>query len=200
MVINREVNMNKKYLYSAKNNAAYLSGLSYSDKPDDLTGISDREYEEFFISLPPKGKQRVFGANGKPKWGVIPSLAPDERLKKACLTIDIAAGIARASFGTNSTFIESEYNRTYQVSVDWINSGFKGSAPKPVKSHAEAYKVPEQQAAGEIKQTGDLWFGTLDEIRDIRLKGKQYIMSLDDDADHIAEAQSFINQLNKIRP
>ena len=118
----------------------------------------------------------------------------------ACTTIDTAAGAARTRFATNSAFIESEYLRAYETSVEWINLNYQGEAPAPVRSDAEAFGRTDQEAAKQIKATGDHWFGKLDTIRDIRLKGKQAVEQAADDADFMAVAQPFIDQLEALKP
>ncbi|MCW7552599.1 hypothetical protein NX722_08035 [Endozoicomonas gorgoniicola] len=122
------------------------------------------------------------------------------RRQSACAAIDHAAGNARSHFATSSAFIESEYQRAYDTAVAWINSGYQGDAPKPVKSDAEAYGRNEQEAAQYIKATGDYWFAALDDIRDIRLKGKQAVKASPDDADFMAIAQPFIDRLEALQP
>ena len=128
-----------------------------------------------------------------------PAPAADRRLS-ACTTIDTAAGAARTRFATNSAFIETEYQRAYDTAVAWINSGYQGEAPAPVRSDAEAFNRTEQEAAQFIKATGDGWFAVLDQIRDSRLKGKQAVEQSPDDADFMAVAQPFIEQLEALRP
>lgn len=180
----------------------YFKGNCYPD--DGFTQIPEKAVllpkNHWFLTVDsiPEGKNLSTGANGLPDLVDAIPMTVEKRCSLACAALDTSAGTARASFATNSAFIESEYQRTYQLAVNWIDSGYQGEAPKPVKSHAEAYNVPEQQAAEEIKHTGDLWLYALDEIRDIRLKGKQHIMSLGEDADHMAEAQQFIDQLKAL--
>ena len=125
---------------------------------------------------------------------------PSDRRLSACTAIDTAAGAARTRFATNSAFIETEYQRAYDTATAWINSGYQGEAPAPVKSDAEAYGRTDQEAAQFIKATGDGWFTVLDQIRDIRLKGKQTVETTPDDADFMAIAQPFIEQLEALKP
>ena len=128
-----------------------------------------------------------------------PAPAADRRLS-ACTAIDTAAGAARTRFATNSAFIETEYQRAYDTATAWINSGYQNEAPAPVKSDADAYGRTEQEAAQYIKATGDYWFSKLDAVRDIRLKGKQAVETAPDDADFMAIAQPFIEQLEALKP
>ena len=129
-----------------------------------------------------------------------PPVSVKQKRLSICRSIDATAGAARTRFATNSAFIESEYQRAYTLAVEWINSGYQGEAPTPVRSDAEAFGRTDQEAAQYIKATGDYWFSKLDEIRDIRLKGKQAVEQAGDDADFMAVAQPFIDQLEALKP
>ena len=160
----------------------------------------------------PKSSKEFFARPARPgfKWDCLNGKWPEEvpikpapaanRRQSACAAIDHAAGNARGHFATSSAFIESEYQRAYDTATAWINSGYQGEAPRPVKSDAEAYKRTEQEAAQFIKETGGRWFKALDDIRDLRLKGKQAVKAGPDAADFMAIAQPFIDQLEGLWP
>ena len=185
-------------------NTYFLDGCFYAD--DGYTAIpasaklvpSDHPSLQFgWVTV---GKMIGSGSDGLPTLIDLPTIPTATRRQSACAAIDHAAGNARSHFATNSAFIESEYQRAYDTAVAWINSGYQGEAPAPVKSDAEAYGRTEQEAARFIKATGDYWFNTLDNIRDIRLKGKQAVETAPDDADFMAIAQPFVEQLEGLWP
>lgn len=75
------------YMYSAKNNAFYLSDSEDLYKaegtwPDDAKTVSDEMAEEF-MAEPPAGKIRVAGKDGYPSWGDIPLPTQDELVADA---------------------------------------------------------------------------------------------------------------------
>ncbi|MDC6897052.1 tail fiber assembly protein [Escherichia coli] len=70
------------YMYSAKNNAFYLSDSEELYKaegtwPDDAKSVSDKIAEEF-MAEPPVGKKRIAGRDGYPSWEEIPPPTQEE--------------------------------------------------------------------------------------------------------------------------
>ncbi|EGG1127657.1 tail fiber assembly protein [Escherichia coli] len=70
------------YMYSAKNNAFYLSDSEELYKaegtwPDDAKSVSDKIAEEFMAESP-VGKKRIAGKDGYPSWGEIPPPTQEE--------------------------------------------------------------------------------------------------------------------------
>ena len=171
----------------------------------DLSGCTKKadmspEAQEWF-TRPARDGYEWKCLNGKwPEEVPIEPAPADDRRLSACTAIDTAAGAARTRFSTNSAFIETEYQRAYDTAVAWINSGYQGEAPAPVKSDAEAFGRNELDSAHYIKTTGDYWFSKLDAVRDIRLKGKQAVEQSPDDADFMSVAQPFIEQLEALKP
>ena len=184
-------------LFSSKSKGFYDPRV-HSDIPDDAIEIK----KELYLALlegQASGKLIDSDQHGNPLL-VEPPISPATRRLTACTAIDSAAGAARTRFATNSAFIETEYQRAYDTATAWINSGYQNEAPAPVKSDADAYGRTEQEAAQYIKATGDYWFSKLDAVRDIRLKGKQAVETTPDDADFMAIAQPFIEQLEALKP
>ncbi|WP_336819372.1 tail fiber assembly protein [Cedecea sp. MMO-103] len=69
-----------KYMYSPSENAFYPFDLqevyeSAGTWPVDATEVKDSVYAEFGAKVPPEGKQRAAGKNGRPVWVAAP--APD---------------------------------------------------------------------------------------------------------------------------
>lgn len=183
--------------FSKQENGFYNSDI-HSVIPVDAVEVRNSDYEKLMAGQS-AGQKIQPDSSGIPVLVTI-SRSISEQKGFACTAIDTAAGAARTQFATSSAFIESEYQRSYDTAVAWINSGYQGEAPKPVKSDAEAFGRTDQEAAQYIKSTGDYWFSKLDEIRDIRLKGKQAVETAPDDADFNSVAQPFIDQLEALKP
>ena len=189
-----------KTYYSKSQKSFYHSVIHGTNIPDDAVVITSKQRRDLLVSES-EGKilHQAFDAHGV----TVPVNKPlniDSEKLLACEKIDVTAGAARTRFATNSAFIETEYQRAYDTAVAWINSGYQGDAPAPVKSDAEAFGRTEQEAAQFIKATGDGWFTVLDQIRDSRLKGKQAVEQSPDDADFMAVALPFIEQLEALKP
>ncbi|AMO55625.1 hypothetical protein EZMO1_1454 [Endozoicomonas montiporae CL-33] len=185
--------------YSKQTGGFYTSVLHGNNMPDDVVKITHEEYQSL-LEGQSSGKRIEASETGRPILSQQKVASVADRRLSTCTAIDNAAGAARTRFATNSAFIETEYQRAYDTAVQWINSGYQGEAPKPVKSDAEAFGRTEQDAAQTIKATGDYWFSQLDEIRNIRLKGKQAVENAPDDADFMAIAQPFVEQLEALNP
>ena len=184
-------------LFSSKSKGFYDPRV-HSDIPDDAIEIK----KELYLALlegQASGKLIDSDQHGNPLL-VEPPISPATRRLSACTAIDSAAGAARTRFASDSAFIETEYQRAYDTATAWINSGYQGEVPAPVKSDAEAFGRNELDSAHYIKTTGDYWFSKLDEIRDIRLKGKQAVEQSPDEADFMSVAQPFIEQLEALKP
>ncbi|MGI9278201.1 MAG: hypothetical protein ACR2PX_01015 [Endozoicomonas sp.] len=177
-----------------------LLGFSNSAQgtiPADAILLSAEEHQNALIALS-KGEEPYLD-NGQLlfKSKIIPAT---ERRLTACITIDNTAGQARARFATDSPFIEPEYELSYKEAVAFIEANYQGECPETVKAHAEAYSVTDQAAADEIKLMGDQWYNVLRAVRRIRLAGKRAVETAADDADFMAVAQPFIDQLNALQP
>lgn len=92
------------YMYSAKNNAFFLSDSKDLYKaegtwPDDVVSVSVEVFSEF-SGVPPEGKIRVAGKNGLPEWQDIPPLTPEQIIMLA----------------------EAEKKRRINQAIDYMNS------------------------------------------------------------------------------
>lgn len=169
---------------------------------DGCTKLSDMpsESQEWF-TRPARTGYEWLCKNGRwpEEFPIEPAPAP-ERRQAAALSIDTAAGQARARYATDTPFIEPEYELSYSEAVAYIATDYTGECPETVKAHADAYNVTNQQAADEIKTMGDQWNDVLRSVRKIRLAGKQAVETATDDADFNTVAQPFIDQLNGMKP
>lgn len=182
----------------------YLAGSfyvndGYTDIPAGAVLVPNDHPSLNFGWITP-GKELGTGSDGLPILvDVEPTPAPQRRIT-ACQVIDTAAGTARARYATDTPFIEPEYELSYTEAVAYINAGYTGQCPDTVKSHAEAYNVTNKTAADEIKAMGDTWHNVLRAVRKIRLAGKQAVETATDDADFMALAQPYIDQLEALQP
>lgn len=77
----------KKYVYSAVNNAFYLTSM----KEDYISGNCwptdgvecDEDIFTEYTKEPPTGKVRIAGKDGYPEWGELPALTHDEQVATA---------------------------------------------------------------------------------------------------------------------
>jgi len=186
--------------YSATTNAFYAGELRADFKaagswPTDAVEVSDEVHAEF-VSPPPVGKRMVPGSDGYPSWGDVPVRSIVDLL----IDIDRAAGEARDRFVSPGHLVDQEYKYAESKAREFKAAGYPGDAvPRAVSSWAQAKGWTAQQAADDIIATAGYWYDTIDEIRELRLAGKEATRNASE-ADRQSTAQAYIDQLNALVP
>lgn len=103
------------------------------------------------------------------------------------VSIDSHAGATRDRFVSPGELIDQEYKRAHELATAWL-ADTSQPVPQCVQSWADAKVWTAQQAAEDIRDTGDLWFLLLDSIRDTRLLRKAEV----DQAATVAEVDQIV--------
>lgn len=117
------------------------------------------------------------------------------------ISIDTAAGHARAAFVSPGSYIDQEYLLAKQEAADWLEGEKDETAiPSSVGDHMTLFEVDASTAARAIVDTAEAWETALRDIRQIRLGGKAAVQRADTIEAAEAAAQHAIEQLNRYRP
>jgi len=117
------------------------------------------------------------------------------------VSIDTAAGSARAAFVSTGSYIEQEYQLAKQEASEWLANGKDEAAiPSSVSDHMAMFGVGAEASATEIVATAEQWEQALATIRSARLGGKSAVRSAETIEAAEQAAQAAIAQLKAIRP
>jgi hypothetical protein len=114
--------------------------------------------------------------------------------------IDSAAGNARASFPSAGALVDAEYYRAESDARAYAAGGYASVAPASVQSWADAKGWTPQQAADDIIDQADAWYGVLDLIRSVRLSSKAAIDGAASVAAVDAARYAALTAMSAIRP
>ncbi|WP_342632123.1 hypothetical protein [Marinobacter alkaliphilus] len=124
-----------------------------------------------------------------------------QRRLEAKTTIDQMAGRARLRFVSAGQLIEEEYREAEKAVQEWRTAGSPtAQVPEEISAWIDAANMTAEEAATDIEQTAVAWKQVLTQIRTIRLTGKAAIDNAADDADFMAIAQPYIDQLDAMGP
>ncbi|KMQ73989.1 hypothetical protein [Marinobacter subterrani] len=189
--------------YSATENAFFAG--EFRDEyeragtwPADAFEVSEEVFAEF-SSQPPSGYRREPDSIGQPSWVEIPE-PPARSVAELHVAIDRSAGVARERFVSPGYLVEQEYKRAEEAARNFAAAGYPSSdVPSAVSSWATAKGWTNQEAADDIIATAELWYGAIDQIREIRLTGKAAVQTAEEDQRE-ATAQQYIHQLHAMAP
>ncbi|GAA5443154.1 hypothetical protein Misp06_01330 [Microbulbifer sp. NBRC 101763] len=119
----------------------------------------------------------------------------EQRRADALISIDHFAGQVRAQLLGPGEFMHEERRRAYEVAIAYEVDGFPGPTPLAVQVQMDTSGQTAVEAVAEIKFQHSVWLEALDQIRDLRLRGKAQILELAEGSDYGAQAQQTIDEL-----
>ena len=177
----------------------YYSSDVHSHIPEPYIEVSDERWQQA-LNEPGTTVDEAGGDLASP-----PQPSPEEALAQkralARATIDRAAGRARARFVSTGQLIEEEYREAEKAVQEWRATGSPADqVPEEISAWIDAANMTAEDAATDIEQTALAWKQVLTQIRTIRLTGKAAIDNATDDAEFMAVAQPYIDQLSALGP
>lgn len=167
--------------------------------PDDAIEVTKEEFDTFGarVNGRPEGMMLGAGDNGRPAWVARPLEAPEVRREKAIRLIDWNADRIRAADRSVGQYLDAEYQIVAQALATYrLNPA--GEAPEAIQSYAAAEGLTVADAAQQIAEAAARADELLQAVRRIRLAGKAAIRDASDDADFMATARPFIDQLETL--
>lgn len=187
-------------VYSATAGGFFSTSIHGSSIPSDAVEISSEEYYAL-LDGQSAGSRIVPNDNGRPVLLEPSPVSAATRRATIKVIIDTAAGSARARYVSAGQLIEEEYRLALQQTQQWRAAGSPSdSVPQAIQDWADAANITAEEAVVSIEQTDAAWQQVLLNIRQARLAGKAAIDAAPDDADFIAIAQPYIDQLAAMQP
>lgn len=118
-----------------------------------------------------------------------------QRRTDALNGIDLFAGQVRAQLLGPGQFMVEERRHTYEVAMAHEAAGYPDPAPMAVQTQMDIAGQTQEEAVAEIKAEHTAWLSALDQIRDLRLRGKAAVESLGEGSDYDAQAVQTIDEL-----
>lgn len=168
--------------------------------PDDLVAVDREDYEKFSLSSAPAGKMLGADKNGRPAWVDTPPPPPvpvSEKRQNAIHWLDATADRIRASDRSVGQYLDAEYQLVAQALAEY-RAHPEGEIPDAIQSYAAAERLSVEAAAQQIAEAAARVQELLQAVRRIRLAGKAAIRDAGDDADFMATARPFIDQLETL--
>lgn len=175
----------------------FLRAAGQNKRSEQLIEISDEEHSKITKKLSRGYSLNV--SNGKIKTKPPCLATPTEQKSIILNTLDTIADKARARHQSVGQLLDLEYQQVIAAHSRWYTDGYNESkCPEDIKAWAYAEGVSLQQAAIDIAEASAWREEIISQIRAIRLAGKAALRSAPNDADFIAIAQPYIEQLNNI--